>query len=415
MNTQGLHFVKFYLMPEFKVGKRFCFTFNNYTEEEEKKLKEELEKNAKYAVFGHEEGEEGTKHLQGFVVWKTARRPGGLKKINTKIHWENTHGTSKQASDYCKKDGKDIFEIGEIPKDFQSNEHRKKGATANKVLWDNIYKLAREGKFDEIPKNIYIRHMTNLHKIHDMTMKDRSMEEFGNKDLKDHFLWLWGSTGTGKSTNARRIAKKIESDREPYLKGLNKWWNGYKCQRVTIIEEANPKACEHLAHFFKQWADKWSFPAEIKCSAFDSIRPEYIIVTSNYSIRECFPAEQDYEPLERRFTEIELVQSPLASFTEVDWPKDIGERGGSSVTMVTLGASQKEGNVTVSPEPLGNTSNPAVAPKGSASPPPQDTPEHEGSTQELIESDEDSEIDEDEAIDILIEGREAKRRKVIDD
>lgn len=86
LNNPRLRIIKFYSMPKFKIGKRFCFTFNNYTEEEEKKLKEELEKNAKYAVFGHEKGEEGTKHLQGFVVWKTTRRPEGLKKINAKIH-----------------------------------------------------------------------------------------------------------------------------------------------------------------------------------------------------------------------------------------------------------------------------------------------------------------------------------------
>ena len=398
-------------MPEFKVGKRFCFTFNNYTEEEEKKLKEELEKNAKYAVFGHEEGEQGTKHLQGFVVWKTARRPGGLKKINTKIHWENTHGTTQQAAEYCKKDGKDIFETGTMPDDIKMRN--KKNGEANKAKWDLYKKLAIEGKFDEIPSNIYIKNMRNLHLLHDMSFKDKSMEEYGNKDLKDHFLWLWGGTGTGKSTNARRIAKKIESDREPYLKGLNKWWNGYKCQRVTIIEEANPKACEHLAHFFKQWADKWSFPAEIKCSAFDSIRPEYIIVTSNYSIRECFPAEQDYEPLERRFTEIELVHSPLASFTEVEWPEKIAEK--VTLEVVTSNACVNDGRVTATVEPGGNTSNPKVAPPGSTSPPAKDIPEHEGSTQEFVVSDEDTEIDEDEVVDILAEGREAKRRKIVDD
>lgn len=42
---------------------------------------------------------------------------------------------------------------------------------------------------------------------------------------------------------------------------------------------------------------------EIKCGA-DNIRPERIAVTSNYSIRECFPNPQDYEPLERRFKQI---------------------------------------------------------------------------------------------------------------
>ena len=63
---------------------------------------------------------------------------------------------------------------------------------------------------------------------------------------------------------------------------------------------------------------------------------------------------------------------------------------------------------------MGNTDSIAV-PNGSDSPPPKDIPEHEGSTQEFVVSDEDTEIDEDEVVDILAEGREAKRRKVVDD
>ena len=72
-------------------------------------------------------------------------------------------------------------------------------------------------------------------------------------------------------------------------------------QKVVIIEEATPKMCEHLAALFKQWCDKWPFTAETKGGQFENgIRPQYVIITSNYSIQECFPHQNDYEPLERR-------------------------------------------------------------------------------------------------------------------
>lgn len=132
------------------------------------------------------------------------------------------------------------------------------------------------------------------------------MDEVTSQEIKKHFLWLWGPSGTGKSHTARRISRELECD-EPYLKDLNKWWNGYKHQKVTIIEEASPKQCEYLASYFKKWCDKWSFTAECKGTVIPACRPEYIIVTSNYCIDTCFPEEADNEPLHRRFTEIYLA------------------------------------------------------------------------------------------------------------
>lgn len=58
----------------------------------------------------------------------------------------------------------------------------------------------------------------------------------------------------------------------------------------------------------KIWADKYAFPCEIKNGA-DLIRPKIIVVTSNYSIRDIFPAKEDYEPLERRFKVIHKKES----------------------------------------------------------------------------------------------------------
>ena len=38
------------------------------------------------------------------------------------------------------------------------------------------------------------------------------------------------------------------------------------------------------------------------------IRPTRVVITSNYSIRECYPEPQDYEPLERRFKVIHYTE-----------------------------------------------------------------------------------------------------------
>lgn len=50
----------------------------------------------------------------------------------------------------------------------------------------------------------------------------------------------------------------------------------------------------------KQWADHYPFKAAQKGSQL-LIRPKRIVITSNYSIEECYPEVQDSAPLKRRF------------------------------------------------------------------------------------------------------------------
>ena len=73
-----------------------------------------------------------------------------------------------------------------------------------------------------------------------------------------------------------------------YQKEKNKWWCNYTGQDTVAIEEADPKTMEHLADRLKVWADRYPFPGEIKGGRLEGIRPKKIIVTSNYSIEECF-------------------------------------------------------------------------------------------------------------------------------
>ncbi len=104
--------------------------------------------------------------------------------------------------------------------------------------------------------------------------------------------WHYGATGTGKSRGVRGRYP------DAYIKSNNVWWDGYAGEKVVIIEEMGPKQIG--AHHMKQWTDHYPFKAESKGS-YTSIRPDKFLITSNYSIRECYPDPQDYEPLERRF------------------------------------------------------------------------------------------------------------------
>ena len=94
-------------------GKFWCFTINNYNDDDIAKIKS-YENN--YLIFGREVGENGTPHLQGYIEFKTNRKLERLKReFHQTAHLEKRRGKAIEASDYCKKDG-NYEEYGEISK-----------------------------------------------------------------------------------------------------------------------------------------------------------------------------------------------------------------------------------------------------------------------------------------------------------
>lgn len=278
-------------------AKRWCFTLNNYTVEEEHNIQQI---DCEYLIYGHEVGENGTPHLQGYITFSTRKSFNTMKRLlGERAHIEVARGKVQDNIDYCTKQDHDHYFVkGEAPP-----ETSEKGAEATKRKWEEARKAAKEGRFEDIPSDLWIRYR-NSWKNEYQEEVNKNVVEIRDFNLKDHFFWIYGPTGTGKSHLARALAKKIDPDGQPYLKPLNKWWNGFRGQKVTLIEEATPDACKFIASLFKQWCDKWPFTAEVKGGAFENgIRPDYIIITSNYSIMECFPNEEDYLPMKRRCTE----------------------------------------------------------------------------------------------------------------
>lgn len=329
----------------------WCFTLPNYTQEEEDKIKQI---DCDYIIFGHEIAPTtGTPHLQGYIYFKNRKSAKQMKKLlGDRAHFEKAKGNSKQNYDYCTKDGI-FFEKGKRPLTKQEIDKNggKQRAKMQKEEWAAIIQHAEKDDLDWIEQNyprIFFVYKHNIERIRDGAKTEYNLD-LDNKGLRDHFLWLWGPTGSGKSHSARAIAKKIDPDHEPYLKDWNKWWNGYKGQKVTIIDEASPERLEHLIDFLKKWADKWTFTAEVKGSSYNAIRPEYIIITSNYNMKDCIPRVQDYDALRRRFSVIEKYDKEQA----IDWPpKDANE------VAATEAGQEKSPAVAQVPQPAaarGNT------------------------------------------------------------
>lgn len=256
----------------------WCFTVNNYSDEDKQAL---IDLPSQYIVWGEEVGESGTPHLQGYIHFTHEKTMNTMKKYHRTAHWEKRMGSIKQAIEYCKKDNTNIVEIGTV----RVTEDPK--TTTQK--WQTILNLAKEGKIDELEENFPREYVSNYSTLRRILDKKGGVLE----GPLEHEWWV-GPTGTGKS-------KKIWEDfPEHYQKQTNKWWDNYENEEIVVIEEWEPKN-ECTAAKLKIWCDRYPFPAEIKGGIIQGIRPRKIIVTSNYTIRDCFPNPNDYEPLERRF------------------------------------------------------------------------------------------------------------------
>lgn len=258
----------------------FCFTLNNYTVDEEERVKA---LDADYLVYGREEGEEEhTPHLQGYVYWKQPRRFLAAKAaIGDRAHVEAARGTGEENRAYCTKQGV-AFEKGVCPQDKRKN-------LRGPEVWKQAIVAAQQGQFDEIPADMYTRFYTTYHRIR---------TAFALRDKADELaepcgLWYYGPPRTGKSYAARRVCADF------YTKPPNKWFDGYAGEYAVIIDDLDPDHSKYLAYYIKLWADVYPFTAEIKGGTI-RCRPEKIIITSNYKIEECFSGV-DLDAIKERF------------------------------------------------------------------------------------------------------------------
>lgn len=275
-------------------SRHFCFTLNNYTDEDETKLGSicdvEGQSGVRYICFGYEQAPKtGTRHLQGFISYVNARSIKSVRKW-FKCHVEICSGGPAKAIAYCKKDGI-FFESGEPPAD--SGDAGLRG----EQRWRLIRDAAERGDWGSLPDDVVVRYPRNLLLLRSLSLSKNCPPAL---DALDN-VWLYGSTGSGKSRAVRDFARS--RNMSIYLKETNKWWDGYDGEPLVLVEEFGPEHVKPLGELLKIWADHYPFRCEFKGGSI-VIRPRSVIITSNYSMDVLFSMSGLLLPLQRRFVPI---------------------------------------------------------------------------------------------------------------
>lgn len=259
-------------------GKNWCFTLNNYTQEEYDAI---IAMDAKYYVVGKEVGAEGTPHLQGFVSLHVNHRLTAVKRYCSRAHWELAKGTATQNFTYCSKDG-DFIEKG--TRSLTRNEQR----VAQQDTWRNFIAAAKNGTAEADYPREFVQYNGFVQRTYRPTLP--TLDTYSG-------LWFMGAPGTGKSRAAREEYPGL------YEKSLNRWWDGYEGEETILLDDLDKGASVWIGNFLKRWTDHYPVRVEVKGGS-KVVRPKRVIVTSNYSIQTLF-ADQGPEmvaAIERRFT-----------------------------------------------------------------------------------------------------------------
>ena len=182
----------------------------------------------------------------------------------------------------------------------KQGHHGRVGGQTEQDEWERCWQLARRGKFEEIPPAKRIKHLSTWLMV---------QSKFGVKlDCigKLNNLWIHGPAGSGKSRWVNLTYPHC------YRKLNSKWWDGYSVDdpdhKVVLCEDLHPDTWDVLPQL-KVWADHYPFIAETKGSSL-TIRPENIVVTSNYTPEQCFARREDVIAIRRRFSVLTVEHLP---------------------------------------------------------------------------------------------------------
>lgn len=187
-------------------SKFWCYTLNNYTDEEYKAV---TSTPSTYHVCAKEVGEGGTPHLQGYIEFSVRRKGSVVKNLPgfSRVHLERRKGTSEQAAAYCKKSDESPFEEG-----VRSVSAQGKRSDLDKAI--ELVKAGgkRKALWDEYPK-VMIRYEKSMCRAIEMLgpQVERPVFDLATYpfDLVE-FDWafshvLWGDSGVGKTSYARSV------------------------------------------------------------------------------------------------------------------------------------------------------------------------------------------------------------------
>lgn len=143
----------------------------------------------------------------------------------------------------------------------------------NNKDWEQIRDLARTGRLDDLPGDVYVRHYSNLKRI----AVDHMQAVAVQREVKVY----WGRTGAGKSRRAWEEATFDAYPKDP----RSKFWDGYRGQERVVIDEF--RGGIDISHMLR-WLDRYPVVVEVKGSSV-VLKATSIWITSNIHPNDWYP------------------------------------------------------------------------------------------------------------------------------
>lgn len=276
-------------------SRAWCFTINNFNQDEFTTLKDGIPNWMGYLVFQHERGSEGTDHLQGYLECNQRTRLQRLRTYLPRAHFEVRRGTQDQAIDYCKK------EEGRIDGPWEHGS-RMESRQGKRTDLDDLAERLYAGTDLETLKAEYPGHVLRYRRaIHD-EKRDQRAETWSRRSRDLQVYIYWGDAGAGKT---RSVYESEGYDRIFTLNTAsngNVWFDGYCGEPVLLIDD------------FRGWIkfnellkilDRYPYRLPIKGS-FDYASWRRVYLTSNHDPETWYNQESghSYPALRRRVTAV---------------------------------------------------------------------------------------------------------------
>lgn len=241
------------------------FTINNYNEKQIEYFKM-LE--YKYLIMFEEVGEsKRTKHIQGFISLDLQKKKRlttisrQLKKYAGKGCWmARSRGTPLDNKIYCQKDGKVIYEDGDVKLCGKGSQERK--LQDMQALLDggmSMEQLAQENF------SMYIQYGKRLEAY-------QQLVETGDEYKRERYtdgVYVYGKTGCGKTTKIKNFFNKYTD--KNYMGEISfdgKFYSSYKNQKIILLDDAKELQYNNLLDLIN--IKGWDMPRKNGYNKFNS-------------------------------------------------------------------------------------------------------------------------------------------------
>lgn len=212
----------------------------------------------RFLVQGYERCENtGNLHAQSYIQFYEPRSlRSAIDFIGSGTHVQIAKGSPHENFEYCTKD-QQWFESG-----IMSSGHGDRTDLKEVLEYKTI---------DEVREHCPLQFI----KFHN-GLEKYFTKPISNRTIFSKILWLWGSSGSGKTYHATQIGETY------YMKDSTYWWNGYTGQTTIILDDFDKDN-----HYFKtqrdflKLLDRYPLSVQVKCG-YVNINSENIVITSEY-------------------------------------------------------------------------------------------------------------------------------------